>query len=92
VIEAAGLFEQERVELIEGELISKIGEKRPHVDSVTLLFGWLIQVFGLRFVNSEAPVDVAPEDNPTNEPVPDMIVLKPEYSSFRSGTPQPRDL
>ena len=60
VIEAAGLFEQERVELIDGELISKMGKKRPHVDTATLLLGWLIRVFGGRFVNSEAPIDVAP--------------------------------
>jgi len=57
-----------------------------------LLFAWLIQVFGGRFVNSEAPIDVAPEDNPTNEPQPDLIVLSPDYSAFRSAIPQPQDL
>jgi hypothetical protein len=31
--------------------------------------------FGERYVNVEAPIDVAPEDNPTNEPEPDLIVL-----------------
>ena len=92
VLEAAGLFEQERVELIDGELISKMGKKRPHVGTAALLLGWLIQVFGGRFVNSEAPIDVAPEDNPTNEPVPDMIVLKRSYAGFWSATPQPGDL
>jgi Uma2 family endonuclease len=91
-LEALGIFEQQHVELIEGELIDKMGKNRPHVDSATLLFGWLIQVFGLRFVNNEAPIDVAPEDNPTNQPVPDLIVLKREYSGFRSAAPQPKDL
>lgn len=55
---------------------------------------WLIQVFGGRFVNTEAPIDVAPEDNPTNQPVPDLIVLERAYaesSSFWSSTPQPHD-
>jgi hypothetical protein len=37
--------------------------------------GWLM-------VNAEAPIDVAPEDNPTNQPVPDLIVLKPDYAGF----------
>jgi len=92
VIEAAGLFEQERVELIDGELISKMGKKRPHVHTGSLLFGWLIRVFGDGLVNSEAPIDVAPEDNPTNEPVPDLIVLKCSYSGSWSATPQPKDL
>ena len=92
VIESTGLFDQERVELIEGELISKMGKSRPHVDAASLLAEWLIPLFGGRFVNSEAPIDVAPEDKPTNEPVPDMIVLKRSYSGFRSATPQPHDL
>ena len=69
-LEASGLLDQESLELVEGELISKMGKKRPHVNSFTLLQGWLVQVFGLRLVNAEAPIDVAPEDNPTNEPIP----------------------
>jgi Uma2 family endonuclease len=51
-----------------------------------------MRVFGARLVNAEVPIDVAPEDNPTNEPQPDLIVLKREYSGFRSATPQPKDL
>ncbi|HEV3199294.1 MAG TPA: hypothetical protein VGZ73_15425 [Bryobacteraceae bacterium] len=58
MMEAAGLFDQERVELIDGEPISKMGKKRPHVNAGTLLFGWLIQVFGIPLVNSEAPIDL----------------------------------
>jgi Uma2 family endonuclease len=91
VIEATGLFDQERVELIDGELISKMGKKRPHVNAGTRLFAWLIRAFGDDYCNSEAPIDVAPEDNPTNEPVPDMIVLSRSSSEFRS-TPQPKEL
>jgi Uma2 family endonuclease len=91
-LEAAGVFDQQPVELIEGELISKIGKKRPHVHTVALLTAWLIRVFGGEFVNLEAPIDVAPQDNPTNEPQPDAIVLKRSYSGFLTLTPQPGDL
>ncbi len=91
-LEAWGLFDQQRVELIDGELIDKLGKNRQHVNVAALLIGWLIQVFGSRRVNFEAPIDVAPEDNPTNEPVPDLIVLTREYSGFRSVRPQPQDL
>jgi len=90
-LEASGLLEQERLELVEGELISKMGKKRPHVSSLTLVRGWLEQVFGLRFVNSEAPIDVAPEDNPTNEPESDLIVLRKDTSHFTSN-PRAEDL
>ena len=92
VLEASGLLDQQKLELVEGELISKMSKKRPHVNSVALLAGWLVQTFGLMFVNQEAPIDVAPEDNPTNEPQPDIIVLKQELSHFRSANPRSEDL
>jgi Uma2 family endonuclease len=91
-VEAAGIFDLEQIELIEGELIDKMGKNRPHVDAAALLIGWLIRIFGARFVNVEAPIDVAPEDNPTNQPQPDLIVLNRQYSGFRSAIPQPKDL
>src|SRR5437773_322805 len=92
VLEASGLLDGQHFELVDGELISKIGKHRPHVNSLTLLVGWLFQVFGIQFVNSEAPIDVAPEDNPTNEPQPDIIVLKRHLSQFKSANPRPEDL
>src|SRR5271166_5556794 len=91
-LEASGLLDQDNLELVEGELISKMGKKRPHVRSFSRLQVWLMQTFGWNFVNAEAPIDVAPEDNPTNEPVPDLIVLRRKFTGFRSAKPQPRDL
>jgi Uma2 family endonuclease len=91
-LEASGLLEQEKLELVEGELISKMGKKRPHVNSLTLLLTRLAQIFGAQFVNPESPIDVAPEDNPTNEPQPDLIVLTRELSHFPSANPRPEDL
>jgi Uma2 family endonuclease len=52
---------------------------------------WLVRIFGWSFVNAAAPIDVAPEDNPTNEPVPDLIVLRQDDSHFTSN-PKPQDL
>jgi Uma2 family endonuclease len=90
-LEVAGLLDQEPLELVEGVLINRLGKKRPHVNSFTLLLEWFVQVFGFRMVNVEAPIDVAPEDNPTNEPVPDLIVLRKDPAHLRSN-PRPRDL
>lgn len=92
IVEAAGIFDQQKVELIDGELIDKMPKNRPHVDAAALLLGWLIHVFGARYVNTEAPIDVAPEDNLTSVPVPDVIVLRREYAGFQSVRPQPSDL
>lgn len=35
----------------------------------------LARIFGEEYVIHGAPIDVAPEDNPGNEPEPDVIVL-----------------
>lgn len=91
-LETSGLFDGQKLELVEGELINKLSKKRPHTNSLVLLMNWLIQTFGPPFVNPETPIDVAPEDNPTNEPQPDLIVLKRELSHFLSSNPQPKDL
>jgi Uma2 family endonuclease len=86
------LWAQQHLELIEGELISKMGKKRPHANGTSLLLEWLVGVFGFHHVQTESPIDVAPEDNPTNEPEPDLIVLTRPLSEFLSANPQPEDL
>lgn len=86
------MWERERLELIEGELISRMGKKRPHVNVMILVMEWLSGVFGARYVNPEAPIDVSPEDNPTNEPEPDLVVLKQPCSAYESTNPGPSDV
>jgi Uma2 family endonuclease len=93
-LEGLGLFDQQRIELVQGELIDKMGKNRPHVGVAALLHAWLRSIFGDRRVNAEAPIDVAPQDNPTNQPEPDIIVVTGEYATTRfwTATPQPADL
>jgi Uma2 family endonuclease len=90
-VEALGIWDQEQLELIEGDLIKKVSKNRPHINALVPLWLWLNDVFGRLFVNPETPIDVAPEDNPTNEPQPDLIVLKRPTSEFLKP-PQPADL
>jgi Uma2 family endonuclease len=90
-LEAAGLFKDERLELIEGELISKMGKNLPHVNALMSMLFWLAEVFGKSFVNAEAPIDVSPEDNPSSEPEPDLIVMNRDRLGF-SHNPRPGDL
>ena len=92
VLEASGLWDQQHLELVHGELISKMGKKRPHVKALVAVQAWLVRTFGEQFVNPEAPIDVAPEDNPTNEPEPDLVVLAKPSREFRDSNPRPSDL
>lgn len=91
-LEASGLWDQQRLELVQGELISKLGKKRPHVNALIAVQAWLVRTFGEQFVNPEAPIDVAPEDNPTSEPEPDLVVLSKPSRKFRDANPRPDDL
>jgi Uma2 family endonuclease len=85
------LWDQKGLELVEGELI-KMAKNRPQINAFTAVLAWLIRVFGEQHVNAEAPIDVAPEDNPTSEPQPDLIVLARPYWEIRVANPQPEDL
>jgi len=91
-LEALGVFKNEKLELVSGELISKMGKNRPHVNGFRIMYLWLLEAFGKQFVDAEAPIDVAPQDNPTNEPEPDIIVLNRDCATFISANPQPKDL
>ena len=91
-MEAAGLLNTEHLELVEGELINRLGKRRPHSECARILDLWLVQVFGVRYVNFASPVNVAPGDNPTSQPVPDLIVLSRSYTGFQTTIPCPTDL
>jgi Uma2 family endonuclease len=59
-----GIWEQEKLELINGELISKMGSKMPHVFFLNRMMQWLVEALGWGRVYQNAPIDVAPGDNP----------------------------
>jgi Uma2 family endonuclease len=88
-LESTGLWDTGKLELIEGDLIDRMGKKRPHVTTMILVMEWLAAVFGQRHVTPEAPIDVAPEDNPTSEPQPDLAVLAKPCSEYKTSNPEP---
>lgn len=90
--EAAGLWNGQRIELVEGELLSRTGKKRPHINAGLGVHLWLARLFGMEFVQTEVPIDVAAADNDTNEPEPDIIVLHQPYFAFPSANPSSSDL
>src|SRR5206468_838571 len=90
--ERAGLWEGQHYELVEGELINKMGKKKPHMAGVRRVTHALEQVFRWELVYSEGSIDVAPEDNSTNEPEPDVMVLKRPLAEIQGDRPQPSDI
>jgi len=90
-LERTGVLDQVRYELIEGELILKMGKNLPHMRALSVLTGWLYSVFGMLFVMPEPSLDLNPEDNPKSEPQPDVLVLNCSIRTL-SGRPRPEEL
>jgi Uma2 family endonuclease len=91
-LEATGLWDRDRLELIEGELIVKMSRRRPHTVVYTSVLEWLAGMFGMKHLNPEAPIDVAPEDNPTSEPEPDIAVMTKTGSEYPGANPPASDV
>jgi Uma2 family endonuclease len=84
-----GILEPGRYELLEGDIVEKMGQNEPHVVVSKRVFLWLAGVFGGEYVRPAAPVAVSA----INEPEPDAAVTQlSEDDYLRRGTPRPEDL
>ncbi|MFN7921536.1 MAG: Uma2 family endonuclease [Bryobacteraceae bacterium] len=91
-LEKMGVFEGQRYELIEGELIDKMGMSPAHAVFLVFIASWLNPVFGDLRVRPQLPIDVGPEDNPRSEPQPDVCVTSQPAQRFSSRHPGPDDI
>lgn len=87
------LFPGQRYELIEGDLIDKMGQKPPHAYLITLLNA----IFSQRFpglVRVQLPIALPEPEGLTSEPEPDLVVLHQNKSGteFLRRHPGPQDI
>lgn len=76
--EAGFIRPEDRVELLEGEIIEKMGQDFPHFDGVRLLIEALQGVLGKEFdVNARLPIRTS-----SSVPEPDVMVLKGRARDF----------
>ena len=93
VLEGSGLIDWQRFELIDGELIPKMPKSPPHSRALRSLMRWFENLFGPDFILPESSIDLKPEDNPTSEPEPDVLVLTVPYLDLAPGAhPRPEEL
>ncbi|MCC5631123.1 Uma2 family endonuclease [Nostoc sphaeroides CHAB 2801] len=89
MLESGILTEDDRVELIRGEIIemSPIGTK--HAACVNRLINLLVQLLGKRvIVAAQNPVAL----NNNSQPQPDVALLKPRDDFYATAHPQPQDI
>ena len=78
----AGLFAGQRFELIDGDLIDKMGQNPPHSQALRLVHAWLVKIFGAVRIQVQQPIEAAAAERERSLPEPDFSVLaeiKGEY-------------
>jgi Uma2 family endonuclease len=82
------LTEDDRVELIRGEIVPKMAAYPPHSGCIK----WLIRFFG-RLVISRVDLSVHdPVHLADSEPEPDVMLLRPQADLYRSAHPRAEDV
>jgi Uma2 family endonuclease len=86
-----GLLEG-RYELIEGEVISKMGQKPHHAFVLQQVMEYLASIFGLSYVRGQSTLEVSSADAAKNEPEPDVVVTTLPSRSYEHRHPLPGEI
>lgn len=87
--EAGILHEDERVELIEGEIVRMAAIGALHAVCVTDLQNWFVpRLLGRAIVRVQNPVRLLPR----SEPEPDILIVRPRADNYRKSHPGPADV
>jgi Uma2 family endonuclease len=70
-----GVFTGQRYELIDGDLIDKMGQNPPHSSAIQLLLECLARFFAVGVIRVQHPMEAAPGDRERSLPEPDVAVL-----------------
>ncbi len=82
---------QGRYELVEGEVIEKMGQGGTHSLLIRALLNLLAGLFGLERMMVQLPIRILGEAGRYNEPLPDLAVTREGYHAYRQN-PQPKDI
>ncbi|MGI8554167.1 MAG: Uma2 family endonuclease [Dehalococcoidia bacterium] len=83
------LHEEERVELLDGEILQMAAMGSRHAGCVEFLVEWFIaRLAGRVIVRVQNPVRLRPR----SQPEPDLALLRPRADRYRSAHPGPEDV
>jgi len=88
----AGLFVDQKLELIEGDLIEKMGQKPPHAFAVRMLQALLAALFGAERIQVQLPIEVDEADRESSLPEPDLAVLNETKAEYQTRYPRGTEL
>jgi Uma2 family endonuclease len=88
----SGFFLGQRYELIDGDLIDKMGQKPPHAYGVESVSEWLREAFPGRRVRVQLPIELTGQERDLSVPEPDVAVLKERRPEYQSRHPRSDEL
>src|SRR3954469_309607 len=74
----SGFFAGLRCELIDGDLIEKMGQTPAHASAIHRVQVCLMRSLGVMWVRNQAPIEPAPSDQELCIPEPDIAVAEPK--------------
>ena len=87
-----GAFDGQRYELIDGDLIDKMGQNPPHARAIRRAKSALGTVVDPDLVQVQAPIEVSIEDRETSLPEPDVSVLREDKPDYDERHPRGNEL
>lgn len=84
----AGIFAGQRCELIDGDLIDKMGQKPPHARAIHRTQSAFIKALESERVRIQLPVELRGQDRRWNLPEPDIAVLAEANPEFDRRHPR----
>ena len=88
----AGLFAGQRFELIDGNLIDKMGQNPPHASGIQLVFSRLVKTLRPERIRVQLPIEVGATDRESSWPEPDVAVLAEDKPDYRRRHPRGDEL
>jgi len=87
-----GIFAGQRFELIDGDLIDKMGQSPSHAWAIHTVMVVLMEVFGIELVDVQMPIEAGSADREHSEPEPDLTVLAARKPDFQYRHPNGHEL
>ena len=84
----SGLLTPGKSELIEGEIVFKMGQGRLHIYVITQLIAALSTIFGMEAIQNQAQIGIGEIDE-FNDPEPDVAVLQGTLHDYLNREPDP---
>jgi Uma2 family endonuclease len=84
----SGLLEPGKYELIEGEIVFKMGQSRLHIAIINKIIFLLAAIFGQESIQNQAQIGIGERDE-FNDPEPDVAVLRGSVDDYLEREPDP---